>query len=74
MAAVAKLPVYLSIAGATPVEVGALEIEAGDDGLFTITSDGIAGMLRAAADAYDAIAAEPEQDDAEGVPDAAPHR
>lgn len=69
MAAMVNLPVYVSIGGGTPVEVAVLEIAADGEGAFTVTRTGIADMLRAAADAYDAEP-EGEPDDAEGVPDA----
>jgi hypothetical protein len=62
--------VYLSVGHSDRIEVGKLEITLAD-GHFVVGSLDIAAAFRAAAAEYERRAE--QGDDAEGVPDAAPH-
>ncbi|WP_309029120.1 hypothetical protein [Streptomyces alfalfae] len=73
MAATASIPVYLSVGGGAPVEIGSIELAADSDGRITLTTFDIAAALRETADAMDEAAREAEQQNTgEGVDDAAP--
>lgn len=67
--ATARIPLYMALGHRSALaEIGSFELPVNGDGRLTINRRSIAAMLRQAADAYEA-----GTDDAEGVPDAAPH-